>query len=100
MRSKSYNCWIMRYPDERRKTENAALRQGIAELERLGNDYADLMLMDTEVHIDLNDMEAMFTLPPRAAEAFQDMKVLRPDIMQYITFITQALRAASDDLLG
>lgn len=61
----------MRYGEERRRYENTALRQSIADVERLGSSYADLMLMDTTVHIDLDDMQAMFTLPPKTADVFQ-----------------------------
>lgn len=67
---------------DRRNAENAALRENIAELEKAGNDYADLMLMDTTVHVDMEKITAAFHLPPAADEAFRDWSAPAPQLIE------------------
>lgn len=78
---------------EAAQPEQNALQQAIYSLEQLGNEYTDLMLMDSVVHVDLKDMEAMFTLPREVAEAFAYIGAPTPQLISTMGLDLQYDRA-------
>lgn len=73
--------------------DDTSLMYAIKTTEQLGNDYAELMLMDSRVHIDLDDMEAAFTLPPVIEEGFENIGVPKPHLISGMSIDLQYDRA-------